>query len=353
MKKVSKRSGKAGLPPGSMVHVGQQSDQPTGLHLFRFDATSVHEAALAGLQELPEQQPAGPNLWLNIDGLHDDSVMHAAAQRFGLHPLLVEDILNTDHRPKLEEYEDGLFVIAKMLRSKPGNGALEVEQISFLLTKGTLVSFQERPGDVLDPVRERLRQGLGRVRKAGTDYLLYALLDVIVDRYFVVLEETGKQIEELEHKVVTRPGNEDLRFIQRLRSRLIELSRHITPMRELAGRLHSSQSDCIEKATRRYLTDLQDHTVYIAETIGSFREMLHSLENTYHAGVNLRAGEVMKLLTIIATIFIPLTFIVGIYGMNFRHMPELEWRYGYHGVMAFMVLLAVAMLIWFKRKRWI
>lgn len=353
MKKVSKRSGKAGLPPGSMVHVGGRNDLITRLHLFRFDAATVQEQVLEALHDLPKVDAVLPHLWLNIDGLQNDAVMQEAAQRFGLHPLLVEDILNTDHRPKLEEYEDGIFVIAKMLRSTSGNGSLEVEQISFLLTKGMLVSFQERPGDVLDPVRERLRQGLGRVRKAGTDYLLYALLDVIVDHYFVVLEETGKEIQELEHKVVNRPGNEDLRSIQRLRGRLIELGRHITPMRELAGRLHSSQSACIEKPTRRYLTDLQDHTVYIAETIGSFREMLLSLENTHHAGVNLRASEVMKLLTIIATIFIPLTFIVGIYGMNFQHMPELEWRYGYHGVMAFMVLLAVAMLGWFKRKRWI
>jgi magnesium transporter len=305
------------------------------------------------LDELPGHSAEGHNLWLNIDGLHNDVVMHTAAQRLGLHPLLVEDILNTDHRPKLEEFEDGLFVIAKMLRLHKGNGRPEVEQISFVLRKGELVSFQERPGDVMDAVRERLRQGLGRVRKSGTDYLLYALLDVIVDHYFVVLEETGHQIEELESKVVTRPGNEDLRSIQRLRSRLIELGRHVTPMRELAGRLHSSQSPCIEKSTRRYLSDLQDHTVYIAETIGSFREMLHSLEGTYHAGVNLRTGEVMKLLTIIATIFIPLTFIVGIYGMNFDNMPELHWRYGYYGVMAFMALLVLGMLGWFRWRRWL
>lgn len=353
MKKVSKRSQKAGLPPGSLVHVGEGDHQSATLHLFRYDVATVQESSLSGLDELPEHTSNGANLWLNIDGLHDDAVMHAAAQRFGLHPLLVEDILNTDHRPKLEEFEDGLFVIAKMLRLHKGNGRPEVEQVSFILSKGVLVSFQERPGDVMDAVRERLRQGLGRARRSGTDYLLYALLDVIVDHYFVVLEETGKHIEELESKVVTRPGNEDLRSIQRLRSRLIELARHITPMRELAGRLHSSQSSCIEKATRRYLADLQDHTVYIAETIGTYREMLHSLEGTYHAGVNLRTGEVMKLLTIIATIFIPLTFIVGIYGMNFDNMPELHWHYGYFGVMGAMAVLALIMLGWFRWKKWL
>lgn len=353
MKKVRKRSGKLGLPPGALVHVSEQEHGRSTLHLFRYDAAKVEEFDLVGLDELPEPTAAGTNLWLNIDGLHDDAVMQAAAQRFGLHPLLLEDILNTDHRPKLEEFEDGLFVIAKMLRLHPGNGRPLAEQISFILGKGVLVSFQERQGDVLETVRERLRQGLGRSRKAGTDYLLYALLDVIVDHYFVVLEETGRQIEELESKVVTRPGKEDLRSIQRMRGRLIELARHVTPMRELAGRLHSSQSPFIEKATRRYLTDLQDHTVYIAETIGIYREMLTSLEGTYHAGVNLRMGEVMKLLTIISTIFIPLTFIVGVYGMNFHHMPELAWRYGYFGVMGAMAVLALIMLGWFRWKKWL
>lgn len=353
MKKVRERSGKAGLPPGSLVHVGEGEDRSASMHLFRYDAMEVAESKPNRLGDVPIDAPPGTNFWLNIDGLSDDAVMRDAAERFGLHPLLVEDILNTDHRPKLEEYDDGLFVIAKMLRLDPVQGRPDMEQISFLLTHNTLVTFQERTGDVLDTIRERIRHGLGRVRKAGTDYLLYALLDVIVDHYFVVLEDTGRRIEQLEKKVILRPGSEDLRMIQRLRGTLIDLTRQVTPMRELAGRLHSSQSPFIQKATRRYLTDLQDHTLYIAETIGSFREMLQSLENTYHAGVNLRTGEVMKLLTIIATIFIPLTFIVGVYGMNFHHMPELEWRYGYHVVMAFMVLLTVVMLVWFRRRKWL
>lgn len=353
MKKVHRRSGKAGLPPGSLVHVSAGEHQASSLHLFRYDAAAVEERALQGLHELPGATEEDRTTWLNIDGLHDDTVMRAAAERFGLHPLLVEDILNTDHRPKLEEFEGGLFVVAKMLHLGKGNGRVQVEQVSFVLTKNMVVSLQERPGDVLEPVRARLREGLGRLRKAGADYLLYALLDVIVDHYFVVLDDLGRHIEELEAKVVVRPGNEDLRSIQRLRGMLIQLAKHVTPMRELAGRLHSSQSHCIEKATRRYLTDLQDHTVYIAETISGFREMLHSLEGTYHAGVNLRTGEVMKLLTIIATIFIPLTFIVGIYGMNFDHMPELHWRYGYFGVMGLMALLVIGMLGWFRWKRWL
>jgi magnesium transporter len=353
MKKVRSRSGKVGMPPGALVHVGSTNETSSVLHLFEYDAHSVTERSLADLGPLADPAGAQRMRWLNVDGLHDERVMHRAAELLGLHPLLVEDILNTEHRPKLEEYQDALFVVAKMLRFGTEQGKLQVEHICFVLRPSLVVSFQERPGDVLDPVRARLRQGLGRVRKAGADYLLYALLDVIVDHYFLVLDELGKRIAALEEKVVVRPGSEDLRAIQRLRGQLIEVGRHVTPMRELAGRLNSLQSPLIDKSTRRYLGDLQDHTVYIAETIGSYREMLLSLENTYHAGLNLRTGEVMKLLTIIATIFIPLTFIVGIYGMNFHHMPELEWRYGYFGVMGLMAALALGMLGWFKWRKWL
>ena len=353
MKKVSKRSGKTGLPPGSLVHVGAANGESATLQLFEYDQVRVSEREFRSLDELVAAPEEGSMRWLNINGLHDESLMQAVVERFDLHSLVVEDILNTDHRPKVEEYQDSLFVVAKMLRTDPKNGLLQVEQISFILLKGMLISFQERTGDVLEPVRERLRKGVGRTRKSGVDYLLYALLDVIVDHYFVVLEELSDRIEELESKVITRPGNEDLRAIQRLRGQLISVSRHVTPMRELSGRLNTMESTLIERATRRYLNDLQDHTVYIAETIGTYRELLTSLENTYHAGVNLRMGEVMKLLTVISTIFIPLTFIVGVYGMNFRIMPELEWKYGYLAVMGVMALISLAMLVWFRRKKWL
>jgi magnesium transporter len=253
----------------------------------------------------------------------------------------------------VEEYQDALFVVAKMISIDKETEGIENEQICFILRKGIVISVQERPGDVLEPIRERIRHDLGRVRRAGADYLLYALLDVIVDQYFVVVEAMGKRIEQLERKVLVNPGNEDLVTIQELRSNLIQVNRVVTPTRELAGRLNTLQSQLIEKPTRRYINDLQDHTVYIAETIATFREMLASLENTYHAGQNARMTQVMKLLTIISTIFIPLTFIVGVYGMNFDHMPELRWEYGYFMVMGVMTALALMMLVWFRRKRWL
>jgi magnesium transporter len=240
-----------------------------------------------------------------------------------------------------------------MLSIDEDTGAIVTEQVSLVLGSNYVISFQEKPGDVLDPIRDRIRHKLGRVRKSGSDYLLYALIDVIVDHYFVIVEELGKRIEQLERKVMLRPGNEDLVTIQELRGLLITVNRYVTPTRELAGRMNSIQSPLIDKSTRRYINDLQDHTVYIAETIGTFREMLTSVENTYHAGQNMRMTQVMKLLTIISTIFIPLTFIVGVYGMNFQHMPELNMRYGYFGVMAIMFVLALMMLLWFRRKKWL
>ncbi|MBK9287263.1 MAG: magnesium/cobalt transporter CorA [Flavobacteriales bacterium] len=353
MKKVRSRSGKAGLPPGSLVRVGDATTLAPVIKLFTYTAEGFTEHDLKSLEELPGASALNGIAWLDIDGLDDEKVIHAVGERFCLHPLLLEDVLNYDHRPKLEEYQDTLFVVAKMLSLDEETGGIDMEQVSFVLSKGTLISFQERPGDILDPIRERIRKNLGRVRKHNADYLLYALLDVIVDNYFLIVENVGERIQELERKVTVRPGNEDLLTIQEIRSLLITVNRYVTPTRELAGRLNTVQSSLIEKGTRRYINDLQDHTVYIADSINTFRDMLTNLENTYHAGVNMRMGQVMKLLTVISTIFIPLTFIVGVYGMNFDHMPELHWHYGYFTVMGGMFIVSVVMLLWFRRKRWL
>ncbi len=353
MKKVRSRSGKAGLPPGSLVRVGDATALAPVIKLFTFTAEGFTEQDLKSLEDVPASSAMNGIAWLDIDGLDDEKVIHAVGERFCLQPLLLEDVLNFDHRPKLEEYQDTLFVVAKMLSLDEETGGIDMEQVSFVLSKGTLISFQERPGDILDPIRERIRKNLGRVRKHNADYLLYALLDVIVDNYFLIVENVGERIQELERKVTVRPGNEDLLTIQEIRSLLITVNRYVTPTRELAGRLNTVQSELIEKGTRRYINDLQDHTVYIADSINTFRDMLTNLENTYHAGVNMRMGQVMKLLTVISTIFIPLTFIVGVYGMNFDNMPELHWHYGYFVVMGGMFIVSVVMLLWFRRKRWL
>jgi magnesium transporter len=353
MKKVRSRSGKAGLPPGSLVRVGDTQPTPARITVFTYGPDDQVEVQVHDLTHLPVPATDGRTVWLDIDGLDDEQVLRTAGERYHLHPLLLEDVLNLDHRPKLEEFQDTLFVVAKMLSLDEETGGIEKEQVSFVLTKDMLISFQERPGDILEPIRERIRKNLGRVRKHGADYLLYTLLDVIVDNYFLIVESVGERIQELERKVTVRPGNEDLLTIQEIRSLLITVNRYVTPTRELAGRLNTLQSELIDKGTRRYINDLQDHTVYLADSINTFRDMLTNLENTYHAGQNARMTQVMKLLTIISTIFIPLTFIVGVYGMNFDHMPELRWRYGYYAVLGVMLTISMVMLLWFRRKRWL
>ena len=353
MKKVRRRSGKAGMPPGSLVSVGDETIAKASIGLFVYNADEVREHALADLSQFQLADTARHISWLDIDGLGDDTVINKVGERFGFHPLLLEDVLNTDHRPKVEEYSDTLFVVMKMLSLDDETGGIVSEQISLVLGRGFVITFQEKPGDVLEPIRDRIRNNTGRVRRMGADYLLYALMDVIVDNYFLIVEDVGRRIEELERKVSVRPGNEDLHTLQEIRSLLITVNRFTTPTRELAGRLNTLQNELIDKATRRYINDLQDHTVYIADSIGTFRDMLTNLENAYHASQNARMTQVMKLLTIISTIFIPLNFVAGVYGMNFEHMPELHSPHGYYVIMGFMATIAIIMLMWFRRKRWL
>jgi magnesium transporter len=349
---ASKRSDKAGLPPGALVSVAEGEQSATIIRTFAYDPANYTESSGHGAAEVLTC-PADTVTWIDIDGLADVATIKALSEHFGLHSLITEDILNTDQRPKLEEHQDHLFVVAKMLSFPAGSTTMDIEQVSFVLGANYLISFQQRPGDILDPVRERIRHNTGSVRRKSADFLLYSLLDVIVDNYFAVVDTLGDRIGTLQRKVIERPDIKDLKALLDLRGSLITVGRHVLPMRELAGRLNTLQNPLVDKNTRRYLNDLQDHTVYIAESIAMFRDMVSNLENTYHAQINARMAQVMRLLTVISTIFIPLTFIVGVYGMNFRHMPELEWRHGYFAVMALMAVIAGGMLLWFRRKGWI
>ena len=348
---VRKRSDKAGLPPGALVNVHEHPLSRTAMKVFTYTGDRFNECTVDRVEDLPSMGP-GAVTWIDIDGLADTACIQALGRRFELHPLLLEDVLNTQQRPKVDEYDNALFIVTKML-SLDAHHEVVAEQVSFVLGKDVVISFQERPGDVLEPIRDRIRNGTGRVRRKGADYLFYTLLDIIVDNYFAIVEDVGERVQALEDPASTRPANAYLLRLQQQRSLLIRLARHVLPMRELAGRLLSLQSSLIDKGMRRYLNDVLDHTVYIAESIGMFRDMLANLENTFHAQLNGRMAQVMRLLTVISTIFIPLTFIVGIYGMNFDHMPELHWRYGYFGVMGFMLVLSLGMLAWFKRKGWL
>ncbi|MBP8823350.1 MAG: magnesium/cobalt transporter CorA [Flavobacteriales bacterium] len=346
------RSEKAGLPPGSLVPVSDEPAQATTIRVFVYDGDTFSEHSARSPHDIEVGDPAKTVTWVDVAGLADLKAIKSIGDQFGLHQLLLEDVLNADHRPTIDEFQDHLFVVAKMLSMDDGGGILS-DQVSFVLGRGLVISFQAEPGDVLDPVRNRIRQNSGRLRRKGADFLLYSLLDVIVDHYFIVVENLGHRTEALEERVNKRPRNADLITMQALRRKLISVGRLVTPTRELAGRLNTIPSALIEKGTKRYISDLQDHTVYLAESITMFRDQLGIVENTYHAGLNTRMAQVMKLLTVISTIFIPLTFIVGIYGMNFDYMPELRWRYGYFLVMGVMLALSVAMLLVFRRKGWL
>jgi magnesium transporter len=273
---------------------------------------------------------------------------------FELHPLVLEDIMNTDQRPKMEIYGDYIYVVLKMLYGRDKNHSIEAEQVSLILGSNFVISFQEgREGDVFNPVRERIRNGKGLIRKMGSDYLAYSLLDTIVDHYFLILETLGEKVELLEEELMTSPTNKTLQEIQKFRNGISLVRRAVWPLREVTIGLERKESPLIKETTEIYLRDVYDHTVQVMDTIEVYREMLSGMLDIYLSSVSNRLNSVMKVLTIIATIFMPLTFIAGIYGMNFKYMPEVEWRWGYPAVWVMIVLIGVLMLIYFKKKKWL
>jgi len=351
---VKKRSKKAGLPPGTPIHIGEQRSETTRITLFEFDEQRWEEKELTRPKECALVEDKSTVTWINVTGLHQVEVLEELNTCFGLHPLVLEDILNTDQRPKMEDYGDYLYIVLKMLfmAGSPGD-EVESEQVSIILGKNFVLSFQEKESPLFDPIRERLRNGKGRLRKMGPDYLVHAILDAIIDHYFVVLEKLGEKIEFLEEEVVIQPTPATLQATHRLKREMIFLRKAVWPLREVIGSLERGESSLIKESTAIYLRDIYDHTIQVIDNIETFRDMLSGMMDIYLSSISNRMNEIMKVLTIIATIFIPLTFIVGLYGMNFKYMPELSWPWGYPLVLALMLSVAVFMLIYFRRKRWI
>ena len=347
------RGAKSGLPPGTLVHIGKTSDRPVTISVIDYDGETFEETELLGVDQCIPYRDRPTVTWINVDGVHRVDIVQRLGECFGLHPLVQEDILNTDQRPKLELYDDYLFIVLKMLHSD-GQQQILSEQVSLILGKGYVLSFQEGiAGDVFDPVRQRLRQGKGRTRTAGPDYLAYALLDAIVDNYFVVMEIQGEAIEALENEVILRPLPESVRRIHAMKRRLISLRRAVWPLREVLAALQRGESELVKDTTIVYMRDVYDHSIQVMDSIDTYRDMLSGLLDVYLSSLSNRMNEIMKFLTIIGTIFIPLTFIVGLYGMNFQNMPELKWEWGYYAVLLFMAVIAGGMLLYFKRKRWL
>ena len=352
-KVVKKRIGKVGLPPGTPIYVGEKKIEKVKISVMNYDETQFLEKEIKSIEEILPLKEKPTVTWINIAGIHEVDIIEKIGKSFDLHPLIIEDIVNTDQRIKVEDFGNYIFVVLKMFFYAENKNEIKAEQISLILGSNFVISFQEEESDIFKPIRERIRNGKGRARKLGADYLAYSLLDAIVDHYFVILEKLGERVEDLEDELVTRPEPKILGEIHRLRREMIFLRKSVWPLREIIACLERGETSLIQKSTEIYLRDVYDHTIQVMDAVETYRDMLAGMLETYLSSISNKMNEVMKVLTIIATIFIPLTFIVGVYGMNFRFMPELEWRWSYLIIWTIMIVVAVFMIFYFKRKRWI
>jgi magnesium transporter len=350
---MKRRSHKAGMPPGSLIHIGEQRLNRTRLSIIDYGTDGAAEVKDATVEECAACKEKPGISWIDVEGIHDVDKLEKLGQAFGLHPLVMEDILNTDQRPKAEDYGDYIYIVLRMLCFDDKKNEVVADQVSIILGKNFVLSFQEGELDVFEPLRKGIREGKGRVRKMGADYLAYALVDAIVDNFFVIFEKFGDEIDLIEDELIANPSRDTLQRIYRLKRDMLFLRKSVWPLRELVAMLERGESDLVGDPVRMYLRDVHDHAVYLVDTIETFRDMLSGMLDIYLSSMSNRMNEVMKVLTIIATIFMPLTFIAGVYGMNFEFMPELRWRYGYPAVLALMAGAAGAMLVYFRRKQWI
>ena len=351
---VKKLRARAGLPPGTPIQVGEKKTEPVKITVLDYNETVFEERVVESVEECFTFRDKPTITWINVDGVHDAAVIEKLGSCYGIHPIVQEDIVTTGLRSKLHDFGDYLFITLKMLYYEPGRRDVKVEQVSLILGRNFVISFQEDVGDVFDVVRERLRTGAGRIRRSPADYLVFSLLDAIVDSYFIVCERLGDEIELVQEKLLHSPTPESLHTIQYLKGELIELRRSVWPLREVVASLVRGESPLVNRETVVFLRSVYDHTIEIIETMESFRDLVAGMIDIYLSSISVKLNEVMKVLTIIATIFIPLTFIVGIYGMNFHSMvPELGWRFGFQAVMLVCAAVAVGMLVYFRRKRWL
>jgi magnesium transporter len=353
-KLTKKRSQKAGLPPGTLIHIGEKKREVPKITILDYDEAQFQEREAKSTEECFPFKEKPTVTWINVEGLHQVEVLERLGGCYGLHPLVLEDILNTDHRPKMEDYAEYIYVVLKMLNYNDKSGQIEAEQISLVLGQNFVLSFQEgKEGDVFDLLRERLRGAKGRIRKMGADYLAYSLIDSVVDHYFIILERMGERVEFLEEELVTEPTTKTLQEIYNLKREMIFLRKAVWPLREVISSLERGESSLIQQNTQIYFRDVYDHTIQVIDTIETLRDTVSGMLDIYLSSVSNRLNAVMKVLTIIATIFMPLTFLAGIYGMNFKYMPELEWRWGYPLTWMIMMAIGIFMLIYFRKKKWL
>jgi magnesium transporter len=341
------------MSPGTLVHVGEQKIDQARISLFNYDEDRLEEKELKRIEESFTYKDTPPVTWINIDGLHDVKLIEKVGTRFEMHVLTMEDIVNTGQRPKVEDFEDYIYFVFKMLKFDETTSHITSEQVSLILGPHYLISFQETEGDVFNFVRERIRKGRVRIRKSGPDYLAYALIDAVVDHYFLILEKMGEKIEYFEERLHAQPTPEILQTIYDLKRELIYFRKQVWPIREVLNTWQKIESPLVQEANRVFISDVYDHTIQVIDTIESFRDIISGMMDLYLSTVSNKMNEVMKVLTIIATIFIPLTFVAGIYGMNFKFMPELEWKWSYLVLWVLLIVIFCGMIFYFRRKKWL
>lgn len=347
---------KAGLSPGSLVHIGKRRLEGPRITVFEYDADTLHERVLPSLKDEAShcrKEDKDTVIWVDVDGISEADCITDLGQRFGLHQLVLEDVMNAGQRVKIEDYTDCLFVVLKMLDVDEENEVLFVEQLSLVLGKNFVITFQEQTGDVFDGVRDRIKNNKGRIRRMGADYLLYALLDAVVDKYAVVLDSMSEIVESLEEKLQTKPQSVSVNDIYVLKREVQFLRRQIAPAPNVFSDLVHQEPGLLSPSVDVYLRDVFDHSTRAAQNVEALHDMTQAMVEMYHSNQSARLNEVMRLLTVISTIFMPLTFIVGVYGMNFDNMPELRLHNGYYVCLAVMATVAVAMTIYMKRNRWL
>ncbi len=351
-KLVKSRSKTIGMPPGTLVHIGEKKRETTLMTLIGYDEENFEQKKLGikGLEALKIKETG--TTWLNVEGLSDINVLETVGTVFSLHPLILEDILNTDQRPKIDVNEEYIYISAKMLLYDKELGELDIEQVSFILGKKYVITITERDTDVFEPIIKRLQQGMSRFRKLGADYLAYSLLDVVVDNYFTVLESFGEKVELVEDEMMVRNNRQTLRTIHELKRQMLLLHKAVWPLREVLSFLERGESLMVHETTDIYIRDLYDHVIQVMDTTETLRDILSSMLEVYLSSSSNKMNEIMKVLTIISTVFMPLSFIVGVYGMNLRNMPELDWPLMYPVLWLIMICISVSMLIYFKKKRW-
>lgn len=344
---------KTGLPPGTLVFTGERKLDKVSISVIDYDESRFEEKIIERAEDSFCYKDTPTVSWVNVNGIHNVEIIESIGKHYGIHPLVLEDILNVDQRPKMEDYGSYLYLVLKMIRFDENAKEIKIEQVSIIITEGCVISLQEMEGDIFEAIRNRLRNNKGKIRKMGADYLAYSLMDAIVDEYFVTLEKLGEKIEDLQEVLISDPTGHTLQQIQHLKREMLFLRRSVWPLREMIGALERLESPIIHDELQIYLRDLYDHTIQVIDTVESLRDMLSGMLDIYLSGISNRMNEVMKVLTIIATIFIPLTFLAGVYGMNFENMPELGWAWAYPMLLIAMAAIGIIMVIYFKRRRWI